>query len=298
MGKEKIKVFVGCDPNNCDLEQMMVLDYSIHKYTTSPVEIVWMQLSSDPDSFWYSDLKNKKGWDSSVWVTPFSGFRWGIPAYCDYKGKAIYMDGDVLILSDLTDLWEHPFNEGSVMVSKGAPYLNRMCVTLWDCEKARKVLPPIKKIKAKAKSHGRLIGMVKDNPTLVTPFNAAYNCLDGEDLPVSDIKILHYTDIDTQFTHKYSIPRLEREGKKHWFDGEIRDHWRKDLVDIFDQHYEEALAAGYSLDDYRRPEFGVIVKESLVDYEGARNHKNVQSPQKSNIQKFFAVFKKIFKNKG
>ena len=31
MNNEVIKVFVGCDPNNCDLEQMMVLDYSIHK---------------------------------------------------------------------------------------------------------------------------------------------------------------------------------------------------------------------------------------------------------------------------
>ena len=25
---ETIRVFVGCDPNDCDLEQMMVLDYS------------------------------------------------------------------------------------------------------------------------------------------------------------------------------------------------------------------------------------------------------------------------------
>ena len=40
--EDTIKVFVGCDPNNCDLEQMMVLDYSIHKHTSVPVEIVWM----------------------------------------------------------------------------------------------------------------------------------------------------------------------------------------------------------------------------------------------------------------
>ena len=35
MNDDVIKVFVGCDPNNCDLEQMMVLDYSIRKYTAS-----------------------------------------------------------------------------------------------------------------------------------------------------------------------------------------------------------------------------------------------------------------------
>lgn len=295
MKKETIKVFVGCDPNNCDLEQMMVLEYSIRKYTTSPVEIVWMQLSSDPESFWYSNPDKKKGWDTSVWVTPFSGFRWGIPAFCGFEGKAIYMDGDMLILSDLTDLWEHPFNDGSIMVSKGAPYLNRMCVTLWDCAKAQKVLPNIKKIKAKAKSHGRLIGMVKENPELVTPFNANYNCLDGEDLPVSEMKILHYTDIDTQFTHKYSIPRLEREGKKHWFDGETRPHWRKDLIELFDQHYEEALAAGYSLEDYRKPEFGRVIKESLADYEGSRHHEIKKAVKKNKLKMFFKDFKRKFK---
>lgn len=49
MSDEIIKVFIGCDPNNCDLEQMMVLEYSIHKHTKSPVEIIWMQLSRNPD---------------------------------------------------------------------------------------------------------------------------------------------------------------------------------------------------------------------------------------------------------
>jgi len=46
-----IKVFVGCDPNNSDLEQMMVLDYSIRKHTSDPVDIVWMQLSCDTNSY-------------------------------------------------------------------------------------------------------------------------------------------------------------------------------------------------------------------------------------------------------
>ncbi|KAB0627773.1 glycosyl transferase, partial [Burkholderia stagnalis] len=39
MSNSPIKIFVGCDPNNCDLEQMMVLDYSVRKHTKHPVEI-------------------------------------------------------------------------------------------------------------------------------------------------------------------------------------------------------------------------------------------------------------------
>ena len=292
MQKDVIKVFVGCDPNNCDLEQMMVLEYSMKKHTTSPVEIIWMQLSDDANSFWFSDPQSNEGWNTSRWVTPFSGFRWAVPAYCNYEGKAIYMDADMLILSDLKDLWDHPFNEGSIAVSKGAPLMRRTCVTLWDCAKAASFLPKIEKIRKNAKSHKRLTEKLEKNPELVTPFNDHYNCLDGEDIPITDIKILHYTDIDTQFSHKYSIARLKNEGDNHWYDGQVNPHWRQDLVDLFDQYYQEALDAGYSLDSYRVAGFGNIKKESQKDYSGAR-HVQDKAIQKSGL---LAKVKRLFKS--
>ena len=89
---QPIKLFIGCDPNNSDLEQMMVLDYSLHKHTSEPVEIIWMQLSRDPSSVWYSNPQTGEGWHTEKWATPFSGFRWAIPAYCGFSGRAIYMD--------------------------------------------------------------------------------------------------------------------------------------------------------------------------------------------------------------
>ena len=272
MSKEPIKIFVGCDPNNCDLEQMMVLDYSIKKHATQPYEIHWMQLSKDPNSFWYSDPEKKKGWNTQTWVTPFSGFRWGIPAFCNYEGRAIYMDGDVIVLSDIAKLWNHPFNRNSIAVAKGKPLINRLCVALWDCNKAKKILPAIDEIKNDPAAHGRLMKLIQKKPKLITPFNDSFNCLDGEDLPISDIRILHYTDIDTQFSHKYSIPRLQSEGTAHWFDGEVNTHWRQDLVQLFDQYYQEALDAGYSLEDYRVKGYGKIIKESQKDYKTFRDN--------------------------
>ena len=273
MAQTPIKIFVGCDPNNCDLEQMMVLDYSIKKHTNAPYEIIWMQLSKDPNSFWYSDPEKGEGWNTERWVTPFSGFRWGIPAFCNFEGKAIYMDADIFVLSDIQKLWEHPFNEESIVVGKGEPLVTRLCVALWDCAKAQKVLPPIKKIKSDPKAHSKLTNMIKKKPSLVTPFNDNYNCLDGEDLPISEIKILHYTDIDTQFSHAYSIPRLQKEGAKHWFDGDVNPHWREDLTALFNQYYDEAIAAGYSLEDYRKPLYGDVLKASQKDYSAFRKVK-------------------------
>ena len=50
-----IKIFVGCDPNNCDLEQLMVLEHSIRKHTQHSIELHWMQLSHDTTNPWYSN---------------------------------------------------------------------------------------------------------------------------------------------------------------------------------------------------------------------------------------------------
>src|SRR3546814_18103128 len=89
---DAIRVFVGCDPNDCDLEQMMVLEHSLRQHASLPVDINWMQLSSDPLSFWYYDSGIPDGWHTERWATPFSGLRWAVPAHSGYEGGAIYMD--------------------------------------------------------------------------------------------------------------------------------------------------------------------------------------------------------------
>lgn len=55
----------------------------------------------------------------------------------------------------------------------------------------------------------------KKNRELIEPYNDSYNCIDGEDLSIEDIKILHYSDMGTQFSHKYALKRVESEGHKH-----------------------------------------------------------------------------------
>ena len=119
MSKETVRIFVGCDPNNCDLEQMMVLDYSVHKHARQPVVITWMQLSHDPHSAWYSDQETGSGWHTEHWATPFSGFRWAIPESCNFEGRAIYMDADVIVLCDVAELWSHPMHAEATVAAKG-----------------------------------------------------------------------------------------------------------------------------------------------------------------------------------
>src|SRR3546814_10399287 len=104
------------DPNDCDLEQMMVLEHSLRQHASLPVDINWMQLSSDPQSFWYSDSGIPAGWHTERWATPFSGFLWAVPAYCGYEGRAIYMDTATLVPDDIAALWRAQMPEGTVEI--------------------------------------------------------------------------------------------------------------------------------------------------------------------------------------
>ena len=48
-------------------------------------------------SFWH-------GWADKNWVAPFSGYRWGIPEACNFEGKAIYTDVDMINMRDMAEL--------------------------------------------------------------------------------------------------------------------------------------------------------------------------------------------------
>ena len=280
MSKDTVRIFVGCDPNNCDLEQMMVLDYSVHKHARQPVAITWMQLSHDPHSAWYSDQETGSGWHTEHWSTPFSGFRWAIPEFCNFEGRAIYMDADVIVLCDVAELWSHPMHADAIVVAKGGSSSARLCTCVWDCAKARSYLPPLEAIQADPDSHKKLMHLIKQKPQLIQPYLDSYNNIDGEDLPIERIKILHYSDMGTQFSHKYSLPRLEAAGQKHWFDGRIMPHPRPDLAALFDQYYQEALDAGYRPENYAVQPFGAFSKATQKSYRG---NKVTRPPRKANL---------------
>ena len=48
-----------------------------------------------------------------------------------------------------------------------------------------------------------------------------------------------------------------------WFTGEVQEHPRKDLVEIYERAYDEAVLEGYKLEDYdvdRGVKYGIIGK--------------------------------------
>lgn len=86
-----------------------VLEHSIKRHTQLPVEVHAMV-----------DLPVRVPADPLNWQrTGFSFSRFCIPELAGYQGKALYLDADMLVFTDIAALWQLPF-EGSEDGSEGA----------------------------------------------------------------------------------------------------------------------------------------------------------------------------------
>lgn len=253
-----IRIFVGCAANNEDLESQAVLHWSLKKNSSEAFIISFMQLSKNPNSPLYSN--GKLGWQISDWTTPFSGFRWAVPEICGFAGQAIYMDSDVIVRGDVAELWKQGFAPGHMVIAKGPKHPQRLCVCKWNCSAAKDWLPRLSDIQGDGNCHRFLMKRIAGMPQLVQPFGnlGDWNALDLEPLDINDpnIKAVHYTGIPTHLGLKYSIPRLAKEGKKHWFNGIPRHNPNNELQILFDNLLIEAIENDYRPEDYTINPFG------------------------------------------
>lgn len=269
MSVEPIRLFVAADPNGCDAESLLVLEHSLRKNTPVAVDIHYMMQSPVPGDIW-------NGWATEKWSTPFSGFRWAVPAAAGFRNRAIYCDSDFVFLTDLRQLWEQEFLPGKVAMVKGGVEGWRFCLTMWNCEEAKKIpeLAALLECKGDPDLHRKLNHlMVTKYADRLQVFSGDWNNIDGEDKAVSQIDALHYSSMCHQLHGKYAAPRLASQGRKHWFDDAAKPHWRQDLQTLFDRYYQEALDNGMKVEDFD-PGIDVvkIVKESQKGYSSRPAH--------------------------
>ncbi|MEP5764919.1 MAG: glycosyltransferase [Halieaceae bacterium] len=85
-----------------------VLEHSIKRYTDLQVEVTPLL---DLPILVPKDPRNRQR-------TGFSFARFAIPALCNYEGRAIYMDADMLVFKDIRSLWEIPFDTAKIIVQE------------------------------------------------------------------------------------------------------------------------------------------------------------------------------------
>lgn len=254
---DTIRLFVGTSANNEDSEAEAVLEYTARKYCSMPISITWMrQAKKGPFSDWRSSARGR---------TPFSSYRWALPAVCNFEGRALYTDVDYFFRADLAELWTQPI-PGVILLHTTKGKL-RTSTMLFDCAKAKGIIPDLPALKAMSDANDQVNMFCRNNREILSVYEGDWNCIDGGSYRSLDdprLKALHYSRIETQLHLKYAVQRLQAEGRSHWYTGEIRQHARQDLIEMFDRLYVEAQAAGYTVDKYRTDGFAGATRRAFT----------------------------------
>jgi len=87
-----------------------VLAHSIRRHTARAVEIRAIDNGTAPMP---ADPRHAP-------YTEFSFARFAIPALCGHRGRAVYMDSDMLVFRDFAELWDQPFDGAKVLIEVGS----------------------------------------------------------------------------------------------------------------------------------------------------------------------------------
>jgi hypothetical protein len=101
-----MRVFCGLDETQ--IVAARTLEYTIRNHASLPVRFYPMLNLPAPIP---KDPQNRGR-------TGFSFARFHIPKLSNYKGRALYVDADMQVFSDLAKLWEIPFNGAKVMCTR------------------------------------------------------------------------------------------------------------------------------------------------------------------------------------
>ena len=174
-----IRVFIGTDGDiHQDAEK--VVEWSIRKNTKEDVDFTFL----------------RPGWKTPP--TGFASHRYLIPKHCNWKGYAIYLDVDMLVLGDLSELmtWKRP-NKWAISardpkkISLKARFRDAVCVI--DCSAAKDVLPGEHILQTRSGKITAKNGLIQSGyfaEIIPETWNAR--------VVSPDAKLIHYTNLKTQ----------------------------------------------------------------------------------------------------
>lgn len=194
-----LRIFLGTDPSQTVAHR--VLEYSIRKAASVPVSISPML---DLDHPMPKDPANRPR-------TAFSFGRFMIPKLCGYRGRALYLDADMLVFGDVAELMDQPFGTHSVLCTApepteawdrhGTEYLGKrsVAVMLLDCSRLRWDIDEIVgDLDAGRYSYQQLLSEVCIVPPDEIADTIAPEWNDLERYEPGRTKLLHYTVVPTQ----------------------------------------------------------------------------------------------------
>jgi len=188
-----LRIFIGGDPRQ--VISYTVLQHSIITNASKPVQITPLMLNQLPVS--------------RIGLTPFTFTRFLVPWLCDYKGWALFMDADMILLDDIAKLFDLADEKYAVMVVKNKIRYEWASVMLFNCEKCKILTPDFVNTIENRKSHE--INWVEDD--LIGALPDQWNHLVGYDDEKKDVSLVHFTQGNPMF------PETSRcEYSKEWLE--------------------------------------------------------------------------------
>ena len=204
MTSEKVKIFIGSGEQS--LLERKVLIYSLRKHTQRELDIQVFNGSHNAIECEGSEplpaplslsLKYRN-------LTEFSLYRYLIPELCSFQGRAIYLDSDMVCLTDIGELYDTKLN-GCDFLAKRDHHRDGekpwgLSAMLIDCERCRFPLAQIfQEIDAGLYTYSEFSRMGKKflahhhyQPGELDPQWNVYDRCDAQ------TKLIHYTELFTQ----------------------------------------------------------------------------------------------------
>jgi uncharacterized protein len=170
-----VRIFLGSERNQFRAERVFI--WSVEKWR-DPGRVYEIHL-----------LKGLAGFTGRFWLTGFTNYRFAVPHYCGYQGRAIYNDVDQVYLRDPAELFDQDMRQAGFLAINDRD----TSVMLLDCARmgAAWSEPAIfrhtrKQLEAAARSRN-----------LWGPMDAGWNARDAEYQP-GQSALVHFTTLHTQ----------------------------------------------------------------------------------------------------
>ncbi|MGY6630775.1 MAG: ELM1/GtrOC1 family putative glycosyltransferase [Wenzhouxiangella sp.] len=173
--KPPVRIFLGTERNQFRAERIFLWSIEKHRDPSRIYEIFLM--------------RDIKGFSRGFWLTGFTNYRFAIPGFAHFKGRAIYNDADQVYLTDPAKLFDTPMN------GKGFLSINDRdtSVMLIDCERMADAWNDhdVRRLSRKAlEARARQAGLWGD-------LDDGWNARDSEYHP-NRSHLVHFTTLHTQ----------------------------------------------------------------------------------------------------
>jgi hypothetical protein len=119
-----LQIFIGYDPRQPLAYN--ILQHSIARHSSKPVSITPLILSQLP-------IKRRG-------LTEFTYSRFLVPYLCGFKGKALFLDADMVVTGDIAELFDHE-DMSAVSVMQGQPKFEWASAMLFNCGACLRLTP-------------------------------------------------------------------------------------------------------------------------------------------------------------